>query len=407
MRYDAGQEAIHRLKRFKKKKDSGYNAHSCAVACISKDSQFQEARRSVKKTVPKRTLASNISSSALCALEREEDHAAARTCRTEIRRKFWKPFATGLQNTESAFEARYLANYTKVWFHFVCTRLIPSTHISKVTKDRALVLLAIERGEPLNLGAIINSGIHHALRKHNISLPYPSLLTELFLAAGVALPDAHLEKPIRAFDLNSIMRIASGQAASEQDGGAGSSQPPQPKQKRAATTSREDLASRVDRHEEKLIIELAKHHTACLASLEQALASVSAAIHVSLISLSTSGGLIGRASSSNHSSAISSSNLTSSHHHLRMTWTRTTLRRRESYLTSQDLQSGENQVKKIKKSMKISILCGLQRMRSKLQPETSREHSREHSSFRLQRLLASLARLGAVQGALRRASQNH
>ncbi|EXC33712.1 hypothetical protein L484_008956 [Morus notabilis] len=189
------------------------------------------------------------------------------------------------QNTESAFEARYLANYTKVWFHFVCTRLIPSTHISEVTKDRALVLLAIEKGEPLNVGAIINSGIHHALRKHNISLPYPSLLMELFLAAGVALPNAHLEKPIRAFDLNSIMRIASGRAASEQDGGAESSQPPQPKRKQAATTSREDLASRVDWHEEqiadlqsqsaltrKLIIELAKHHTACLASLEQALA---------------------------------------------------------------------------------------------------------------------------------------
>ena len=48
---------------------------------------------------------------------------------------------------------------------------------------------------------------------------------------------------------------------------------------------REVLASRVDRHEEqiadlqsqsaltrKLIIELAEHHTACLASLEQALA---------------------------------------------------------------------------------------------------------------------------------------
>ncbi|EXC25222.1 hypothetical protein L484_003435 [Morus notabilis] len=189
------------------------------------------------------------------------------------------------QNTESAFEARYLANYTKVWFHFVCTRLILSTHISEVTKDRALVLLAIEKGEPLNVGAIINSCIHHALRKHNISLPYPSLLTELFLAAGVALPDAHLEKPIRAFDLNSIMQIASGRAASEQDGGAESSQPPQPKRKRAATTSREDLASRVDRHEEqiadlqsqsaltrKLIIELAEYHTACLASLEQALA---------------------------------------------------------------------------------------------------------------------------------------
>ncbi|EXC25221.1 hypothetical protein L484_003434 [Morus notabilis] len=188
------------------------------------------------------------------------------------------------QNTDSAFEARYLANYTKVWFHFVCTMLIPLTHISVVTKDRALVLLAIKRGEPLNVGAIINSGVHHALRKNIIGLPYPSLLTELFLAAGVAMPDAHLEKPIQAFDLNSIIRIASGRTASEQDGGAGSLQPPQPKWKRAATTSREDFASRVDRYEEqiadlqsqsaltrKLIIELVEHHTACLTSLEQEL----------------------------------------------------------------------------------------------------------------------------------------
>ena len=189
------------------------------------------------------------------------------------------------QNTESAFEARYLANYTKVWFHFVCSRLIPSTHISEVTKDRALILLAIERGEPLNVGAIINSGIHNALQKNSISLPFPSLLTELFLNAGVPLPDAHLEKPIRAFDLNSIMRIALGRACSEHEGGAGPSQPPQPKRKRTAPASREVLPSRVDRHEEqivdlqsqsaltrKLIIELAEHHTACLASLEQALA---------------------------------------------------------------------------------------------------------------------------------------
>lgn len=73
----------------------------------------------------------------------------------------------------------------------------------------------IKREEPLNVGAIINNGIHHALRQNSIDLPYPSLLTELFLATGVALPDAHLQKPIRAFDLNSIIQIASGRAVSE------------------------------------------------------------------------------------------------------------------------------------------------------------------------------------------------
>ncbi|EXB89644.1 hypothetical protein L484_018745 [Morus notabilis] len=144
-------------------------------------------------------------------------------------------------NTESAFEAKYLANYTNVWLHFVCARLIPSTHISEVTIERALVLLAIERGEPLNVGVIINNGIHHALGHNSIGLPFPWLLTELVLAAGVAIPDEHLKKLIRAFDLNDIIRITSGRAASEQDeGGAGSSQPPLPKRKGRASTSRED-----------------------------------------------------------------------------------------------------------------------------------------------------------------------
>ncbi|GMN54708.1 hypothetical protein TIFTF001_023831 [Ficus carica] len=77
----------------------------------------------------------------------------------------------------------------KVWYHFLKTRLMPSTHIQTVSKDRVLLLDSIISGRPIDVGKIIFQGLGACAAKKCGSLWFPSLITSLCANRGVLMFD--------------------------------------------------------------------------------------------------------------------------------------------------------------------------------------------------------------------------
>ncbi|GMN64845.1 hypothetical protein TIFTF001_033912 [Ficus carica] len=77
----------------------------------------------------------------------------------------------------------------KVWYHFLKTRLMPSTHIQTVSKDRVLLLDSIISGWPIDVGKIIFQGLGACAANKCGSLWFPSLITSLCANSGVPMFD--------------------------------------------------------------------------------------------------------------------------------------------------------------------------------------------------------------------------
>ncbi|PIN14789.1 hypothetical protein CDL12_12578 [Handroanthus impetiginosus] len=90
-----------------------------------------------------------------------------------------------------------LTNEAWDWLRFINARLYPSSHLSEVSKDRAILLYAILTGVPLNIGRYINGAILKSARGGmTISLYFPSLVTALCQQEGLAnLPGDELIQP--------------------------------------------------------------------------------------------------------------------------------------------------------------------------------------------------------------------
>ena len=65
----------------------------------------------------------------------------------------------------------------KDWFYFVSSKLVPSKHVSKVTRDKAILLYAIVKGYKFNVGKIIESSILEF--SYGKAISHPSLITKL------------------------------------------------------------------------------------------------------------------------------------------------------------------------------------------------------------------------------------
>lgn len=57
-----------------------------------------------------------------------------------------------------------LSRYGLAWFSFICSRLLPTTKVTEVNKDRASLLYAIVKGKKIDVGLIIYNSIRKALR---------------------------------------------------------------------------------------------------------------------------------------------------------------------------------------------------------------------------------------------------
>lgn len=73
----------------------------------------------------------------------------------------------------------------KIWYHFIRTRLLPTTHIESVSKERMALLHFILEGKEVNVGKLIQREISTCAFKTKGCLYFPSLITDLCLRSGV------------------------------------------------------------------------------------------------------------------------------------------------------------------------------------------------------------------------------
>ena len=73
----------------------------------------------------------------------------------------------------------------KVWYHFIRTRLMPTTHIETVNRERMLLLYCILEGYSINVGKVVQREILSCNLKQKGCLFFSSLISELCVRAGV------------------------------------------------------------------------------------------------------------------------------------------------------------------------------------------------------------------------------
>ena len=78
-----------------------------------------------------------------------------------------------------------LKPFAKIWYHFIRTRLLPTSHIETVNKERLVLLSFILEGKEINVGKLIQKEISACAFKNKGYLFFPSLVTHLCLRSGV------------------------------------------------------------------------------------------------------------------------------------------------------------------------------------------------------------------------------
>ncbi|KAL1179067.1 hypothetical protein V6Z11_A03G134900 [Gossypium hirsutum] len=77
----------------------------------------------------------------------------------------------------------------RVWYHFLKTCLLHSTHNSIVSKVRILVLYSIMQARKFNVGKIIINEVHQCTQNNTRSLNFPSLITLLCQDVNVSIQE--------------------------------------------------------------------------------------------------------------------------------------------------------------------------------------------------------------------------
>lgn len=78
-----------------------------------------------------------------------------------------------------------LRNEVKVWYHFLISRLMPSTHGQTINGERLALLDTIISTRPLNVGKIIEQKMRQCAAKRKGCLLFPALITKLCEDSGV------------------------------------------------------------------------------------------------------------------------------------------------------------------------------------------------------------------------------
>ena len=94
-----------------------------------------------------------------------------------------------VQGARTAFLIKELLFDMKIWHHFICAWLIPTAHLTEVTRDRALLIYDIKEGLTINVGQQISGNNRHAALNVSIGIPHPTLVIELIAAVGVSTLD--------------------------------------------------------------------------------------------------------------------------------------------------------------------------------------------------------------------------
>ena len=97
------------------------------------------------------------------------------------------------------FKAKHLAYITKVWHHFITSRLIPVTNVCEVTTKRALLNYVIIQNIPFDVSQVLEDVTLYN-KDAKMNLGHPFLIYGLCKQVGVPLEDneawIHLIKAI-------------------------------------------------------------------------------------------------------------------------------------------------------------------------------------------------------------------
>ncbi|PIM97147.1 hypothetical protein CDL12_30385 [Handroanthus impetiginosus] len=99
----------------------------------------------------------------------------------------WTPYWTlSRLNEPIHFPRTTLTFAADNWLRFVSARLLPSSHTSKVTRERAVMIYAILTDVPFDIGRFLHKSIlKSAMGGLTVGLYHPSLITELCARAGL------------------------------------------------------------------------------------------------------------------------------------------------------------------------------------------------------------------------------
>ena len=135
----------------------------------------------------------------------------------------------------------------KIWHHFICTQLMLIAHLTKVTREWALLLNSIKKGLTINVGHQISPNIRHAAQNVTTGIPHLTLMIELIAAVGLSTLNQEilqLTNPLKQRAIEQIMRVEGrGDGDGAGASGTGSSQQARPTKTRATVS---DLARAVD-----------------------------------------------------------------------------------------------------------------------------------------------------------------
>ena len=112
-----------------------------------------------------------------------------------------------MKDEHTHFPSKDLYPHMKVWHHFIYARLLPTMHLSEVTKEQAVLLYGIQMGQKINVGRWVQSNISHAIYQGSGGIPHPTLLTELIAAHCIYTSGTEVLKPKGPLNQKAIERI--------------------------------------------------------------------------------------------------------------------------------------------------------------------------------------------------------
>ena len=83
------------------------------------------------------------------------------------------------------FPRKCLLDKVRPWYTFVCSNLLPTTHLSDVSRERAILLDAIVIGASIDVGRVIFYNYIQSIRSTSGGIAYPYLITGLSSLHGV------------------------------------------------------------------------------------------------------------------------------------------------------------------------------------------------------------------------------
>ena len=135
---------------------------------------------------------------------------------------------TMFRGAHTVFLTKELWSNVKIWHHFICTQLTPIVHLTRVTRDRALLLYGIKKGLTINVCHWISANIRHAVLNVSLGIPHPTLVTKLIATVIVRTLCQEIlqqKNPLNRRAIERILRVeGGGDGSGAGASGSGSSQ---------------------------------------------------------------------------------------------------------------------------------------------------------------------------------------